>query len=319
MNAMTPLDAIEFSAPLVPSAISGVCGTLQWIALDKLVIDKSYQRDVGGSGKKNIRRIVENFAWHLFSPLIVAPRDTGRFAIIDGQHRAIAAQLHGGVAEVPCLILHCSREAEARAFAVINGHVTKVTAQYLFRAKLVAGDASATSANRAASNAGVRILTATASAAAVKFNETQAAGTIERCFAVYGGDVLTDALSLIILGSKGDGGCLRGGSIIAFCDLLRDHPKWRSRIAEVADILASYGLARLITECMAKDPNDTGIRGGMRCRLVAAVTKLLQTGAVAAKPAPVVAKAKTALPPSPPLSGRFYSAADAKRATRGRA
>jgi hypothetical protein len=332
VSELEPLTDIKFAFPVKPAALAGARGDLAWIALDKLFIDKSYQRDVGANGRINIRKIAEDFAWHLFSPLIVAPREGGKFAVIDGQHRAIGARVHGGIDELPCLVLHCSREDEARAFAVINGNVTKVTAQYLFRARLRSGDVFAIAAQRAAENAGVRILCTTASAAAVKFNETQACSTIEAAFKSHGEEILTAALSLIMLASKGERGTLRSSAIAAFCDVLRDNPKWRDQLSKAASIVSGYGLAKLYAECAAASKSgNSGARSGVRYQMARRIGEMLRfyksVDTVAAitvapvaieKPAAApVEKPKTPEPSRP--SGRFYSPAEARRAMRGRA
>jgi hypothetical protein len=110
---------------------------LRWLPVTALVIDDSYQREITRPG--HIRRIAEAFTWAHFSPLMVAPRADGTFAIIDGQHRAHAA-LMAGQAEVPCLVAQMSAAGEARAFAAVNGLVQKVTGIAMYRAALSAGE-----------------------------------------------------------------------------------------------------------------------------------------------------------------------------------
>lgn len=62
-----------------------------FVPIDKLVIDDTYQRSIEKRGWANISRIANDFDWSKFSPLMVARLDDGRFAIVDGQHRAHAA------------------------------------------------------------------------------------------------------------------------------------------------------------------------------------------------------------------------------------
>lgn len=285
MAELLPLADLGFKDELVANDAPGKKGDLEWIAIGKLFIDRTYQREIGHAGRKNIRKIVEEFTWHLFSPLIVSPRGNGRYAIIDGQHRAIAAKLHGEIRELPCFVMHCSIEDEALAFATINGNVTKVSSQYLFRARLAAGERGAVNANRAAVNAGVRIHTCPQSAAAIKFNETQAPSTIETCVERFGITVTTAALRLIVEGSAEQRGCLRSGAIVGFAEMLKDRPQWIRRIDELAAALKRYGLPRLVNECMAKDHNDSGQKGFLRTQIQRRAAELIMNYLAQAKAA----------------------------------
>ncbi|MEP9354897.1 ParB N-terminal domain-containing protein [Xanthobacter sp. KR7-65] len=70
-------------------------------SVQKLVVDPEYQREMSRRGVSNVRRISENFDWSKFAPVIVAPVEGGRFAVVDGQHRTTAAMLRG-IESVPC-------------------------------------------------------------------------------------------------------------------------------------------------------------------------------------------------------------------------
>jgi hypothetical protein len=69
---------------------------LQWLALDRLVIDDAYQRPLLPGTWKSIEKIAANFQWSRFSPVLVAPIAGGLFAVIDGQHRVHAAARGAG-------------------------------------------------------------------------------------------------------------------------------------------------------------------------------------------------------------------------------
>src|ERR1700722_8255050 len=97
---LRPISADKFSIPL--SAFHpGPVPMLQWVEVGELVIDSSYQRAIGRRGTINIKGIAENFDWSKFAPVIVAPVEGGKFAVVDGQHRTTAAMLRG-VESVPC-------------------------------------------------------------------------------------------------------------------------------------------------------------------------------------------------------------------------
>ena len=131
----------------------GPAPMLQWIRIEQLVVDDSYQRDLKAGNWKTIQRIAEAFRWSRFSPVFVAPVEGGRFAIIDGQHRTHAAAICG-FAEVPCQVVQMSLEEQAASFAAVNGLVTKVTLQQIFKAALTAGETWAIECDRICRDAG---------------------------------------------------------------------------------------------------------------------------------------------------------------------
>jgi len=121
MTELRALERVDFETPAVPAAALGAKGELKWINVTELGIDPDYQRPVLYTGRRNVRRMVEGFSWSLFSPLVVARRGRNLYAIIDGQHRALAAVTHGGVKELPCLVLSCPRAEEALALRLVEG------------------------------------------------------------------------------------------------------------------------------------------------------------------------------------------------------
>lgn len=87
------------------------------VPVSALAIDRSYQRGVSEKGKALIRQIVADFDAGAFQHL------TGywsgeRFALIDGQHRAIAAWVLG-LATVPCDVVAAARPP-AEVFLHVN-------------------------------------------------------------------------------------------------------------------------------------------------------------------------------------------------------
>ncbi|MBX5082142.1 ParB N-terminal domain-containing protein [Rhizobium lentis] len=140
----------------------GPAPMLQWLKIDALVVDDSYQRALSGANWNAIRRIAANFRWSMFSPVFVAPIEGGAYAIIDGQHRTHAAAICG-FSEVPCQIVQMNREEQAAAFAAVNGVVTKVTHWHLFKAALASGEEWATEAAAIAREAGCELMTNNAS------------------------------------------------------------------------------------------------------------------------------------------------------------
>lgn len=205
--SLKPLPQLRFTPAPVPHDSIGTPGRLEWIALSDLVIDERYQRAIMGAGEKNIRRMIEQFSWALFAPLVVAlRRELGgddRYAVIDGQHRAVAAKLHGGIETVPCLVLQCDVADEARAFAAINGLVTRLHTVHVFRARIAGGDPVAVAIGRLCKAAGVVIPSYPIPRGHIKPGHTNAVGMLETAFKTHGEKVLGDALKLL-MAAKGE-------------------------------------------------------------------------------------------------------------------
>ncbi len=152
------LEAPSYSAELEPSG-PGNPGRLEWVALERLVIDTRYQREIGKRGAKTIKAIVEAFSWAEFDPVVVAPADglEGKLAVNDGQHRATAAMLHPDIEAVPCWIHEIDLAGQAKAFNGVNGRVTAMSHLHLHRAGVAAGDPDALYVERACARADVSI------------------------------------------------------------------------------------------------------------------------------------------------------------------
>lgn len=126
---------------------------LIWVDIDALRVDDAYQRPVLRRGWKQIEWIAQNFNWASFQPVQVSRIGEGLFALIDGQHRAHAAKL-AGFTSIPALCVEISQVEQAAAFARVNGNVTQVTQQAMFKAALAAGEEWAVESDRAVSEAG---------------------------------------------------------------------------------------------------------------------------------------------------------------------
>jgi hypothetical protein len=178
------LSAKRFTSP--HSEFSpGPAPFLEWIEIEKLVVDTEYQREIGRRGTANVQQIAENFDWSKFAPVIVAPIEGGQFAIVDGQHRTTAAMLRGQK-KVPCQVVQADRSKQAAAYAAVNGSITKTTAQQLFHAKVAARDANALQLSEVCAAAGVEIVRRNLVQAQAKPGQTQAVTALARCLTLYG-------------------------------------------------------------------------------------------------------------------------------------
>lgn len=131
---------------------------LDWVRIDRMVIDETYQRDLGIRNWAAIRKIAADFHWSRFSPVLLAPVANGRFAIIDGQHRTHAAAICGFEA-VPAMIVPIDRSEQANAFAWVNSAVTKITPHHIYKAALAAREPWAVTAHETVTGAGCQLMT----------------------------------------------------------------------------------------------------------------------------------------------------------------
>jgi len=154
---------IEISrADLRVDAQPGAAPILQWIEIEQLVVDDSYQRELRRANWTAIRKIAATFRWSMFSPVFVAPVEGGGYAIIDGQHRTHAAAMCG-FKQVPCQIVLMTREEQAASFAAVNGVVTQVTPFQLLKAGIAAGEEWAVTADEIAKEGGCQLMTSNGS------------------------------------------------------------------------------------------------------------------------------------------------------------
>lgn len=244
-----PLRKFAFKPAPVPARSIGRQATLTHIPLDQLVIDESYQRAITPQGRGNIVRIVESFDWRMFSPLIVVPVETDdgqRWAIIDGQHRATAALMHGGVRTVPCMVIEASRAEAAACFAAINGAVTAMQKGQMWHARVCAGEHFACEVAEICRRAGVTILKHKAGADSWKVGDTLAVGAIETTHRKYGAAVVEAALAAVTGSRDGNPGQLRADVVKAIAANIVDHGLDRATAIEAmqrVDIAAELGEA----------------------------------------------------------------------------
>jgi len=218
--------------PLSPVTIDrertklGKRGELRWLHVRQLVVDPRYQRAVGLKGTDNIKKIAKEFSWSFFSPVIVSPRKSGQYAIIDGQHRATAAVSRGDIEEIPCLVLAATPEEEAMAFAKINGTVTKVSPLAIFRAEFMAAKPDVMRLTEIVFRADVVILGYPKTKDKMLVGETMSVVSIKDCLRKFGEKVLVAALRTITKTGNGNPGMLKEEVISGTCDILSNHPHW---------------------------------------------------------------------------------------------
>ena len=113
-------------------------------------VPSDYQRPAKNSTSlANIHYIKANFNWASCGALIVcqlAKSKPPQYAIINGQHRFRAAELHGKIFELPCIVIS-PREAQEQAkhFVEVNSKRIKLHSLHEYRAAVVAGEPGAIS------------------------------------------------------------------------------------------------------------------------------------------------------------------------------
>lgn len=235
MTGFRRIEGLSARPPKAPEP--GPAPRLDWVAVASLVVEESYQRAIAERGVRNIRQIAENFRWARFAPIVVAPREDGLLAVIDGQHRAVAAATIG-IERLPAMIVEMSVRERAEAFTYINSATTALTPMAKFHAAVAALDPMALAAQRCLDAAGARVSKYVVGAAQMKPGETLAAGTVLRAAQQFGEAPLTLALRVLV--AQGKGGALASALILGITRALAARP---ARLADAEGALAR--LARL--------------------------------------------------------------------------
>lgn len=180
---------------LTVETAKGAPPTLEWLPIDRLHVDETYQRSIeSGPAQLLIKRIAKGWDWRLFQPLSVARRQDGGLYVIDGQHRLAAARLRPDLPHLPCVIGNfVGIEEEASAFATMNRQRRVMTKLETYRAEIAAGEPQVLLAARLIERAGLTL-------AKHNNNASWAPGTIDciggvvRGIGQHGQDVPLNAL-----------------------------------------------------------------------------------------------------------------------------
>lgn len=165
---------------VVPAELSGGRPVMRDVDPRSLIVDETYQRGLSDKSITLIRRIVAQWNWKSFKPPVVTDVD-GNLHVIDGQHTAIAAATHGGLATIPVMIVDsCDVAERAKAFMGHNRDRIAVTALHLYYAAVAAGDDDAVTVSQVCERAGVTVLKFPPSNAVFKPGETMAINAIKR-------------------------------------------------------------------------------------------------------------------------------------------
>lgn len=195
---------------------------LEWIEIDRIVVDETYQCPLSDENWRAIRRIAASFTWQKFSPIMLAPAGDRRFAVIDGQHRTHAALLCGKVA-VPAMIVRMTRIEQAAAFAAINGDVIGMSPFHVYRAALAAGEDWAVTSRDAVARAGCVLMDYNKSTADKRPGEVYAINLIRRLVEAGRADLVTHALLPLVKCSYSSIDLFATRILGPWCDAVFDH------------------------------------------------------------------------------------------------
>lgn len=129
-------------------------GRLEMLHKDHIHIEAAYQRQ---SLQSKISAISTAWSWLSFGALVVGRRD-GRYWVIDGQHRLLAARKRSDVTHVPCVVFQTkSVKSEAKSFLDLNTFRRPVSAVSKQKAMVAAQDEVAVYVQRKLESLGVSV------------------------------------------------------------------------------------------------------------------------------------------------------------------
>lgn len=131
--------------------MTGAPGELLYLAKTLLEIDHTYQRSA-----KNARvlKLAKRWNWLACGVLIVAKRN-GRYYVVDGQHRLMAALKRSDIERLPCIVFESAEmRDEAVAFRDVQKERRPITTFEQWNAELAAQDEAVLFAHAIITNAG---------------------------------------------------------------------------------------------------------------------------------------------------------------------
>lgn len=214
----------------------GPAPTLAWIEIDKLSIDRRYQREMGKGNWAHVNRIMREWNWLHYQPVVVAPvagsreGTGGGFVVIDGQHRLEAARKHPAIDRLPCYVVAAPDVAlQARAFVELNARRIGVTRLQRFWAAHAAQEPVARRIHRICADAGVTI---TRSGGMLPPKTTFATFTIEKLLPLGGGAIAT-ALKILVETHGDERDAFKSPLIFALTQIAAGKTFSRARLVEV--------------------------------------------------------------------------------------
>lgn len=198
--------------------VAGAPPSIEWIKLDLLSVDSSYQRSTDNdTSKRLIASIAAKFDWRLCAPLVVSRRSDDSLTIIDGQHRWMAACKRDDVPHLPCCIFrYKNMQEEARMFILANRARKPMNRLDDYFAALAAADEDAMEIHQIVEDAGLSIARNTSSTA-WKAGEVAFTSSIANAVRRFGPELTSATLTNMAVAFVGQklthGGAIFGGLI----------------------------------------------------------------------------------------------------------
>ena len=191
--------AIQLPAGVKPNAVAAEPPAVRMVKPTDLRVEAIYQRGLSGKSLKMIRKIVAGWDWAKFKPPVCAETADG-LVVIDGQHTAIAAATHGGIAQIPVLVTKTPFvEGRAAAFVSHNRDRLAMTPAQIFYGEAAARDGSAMAILECVTRAGATIPRHAVGVKIAKPGEISAVGIVRKMFKSAGPTALTRALKIAVL------------------------------------------------------------------------------------------------------------------------
>ncbi len=144
------MNAASTTVRVAIGPFTGSPPTLEWIGVDRLLVDTEYQRRADGSASRRIiGGMLKEWKWPLCQPLAVSRRVDGSMYVLDGQHRLEGARQRGDIPHLPCVVVSgIERAAEASTYIDLNTARQKLSENDKFLGMLAAGDPDAITISR---------------------------------------------------------------------------------------------------------------------------------------------------------------------------
>lgn len=250
VSTLFPIRSVKISdlQPGIPKTGEPIC---ERIDPRSLFVDRSYQRNVGERGIKQIREIIENFCWTKYKPPICAYAEhEGRtiLKVLDGQHTAIAAAGNPHVDLIPVMIVDAPEtQAQAQAFVGLNTRRLAVTPLQIHQASVAAGDPDALTVELVCANAGIKLVKSLAGGANYRPRETVAVASVR---ALVDRHSARGARQILEVLANADLAPITTHHIRA-AEILMTHENYKNRF-EPEDLSAAIGSMFLVAEGEAK-------------------------------------------------------------------
>ena len=152
------LSAIPLANDVTPAEVREGPPRVELMNPGDLSVDGAYQRELSDRSVRLINKLVREWNWSRFKPPVVA-KVGDAWHVIDGQHTAIAAISHGGIAQIPVLVIDAAETLDrAQAFIGHNRDRVAITNTQIFFAAAAAGDEDALTVSKICERAGASIL-----------------------------------------------------------------------------------------------------------------------------------------------------------------